>query len=458
MSFPTTHTTIIKFGTDGIRGVAGQPPLVPDILKKIAAAATRVIKTKKTNPKILIARDTRQSGEIIEKALCEGFCSAGCQVYLAGILPTPAASVVTAKAGFDACVVITASHNPWQDNGVKFFNSDGYKWDDQQEREIENLLTSELDAPEIATCHAVKFETGAQIYREHILDKLGQNADFTDFKIVLDCANGASYQTAPQILKSLRAQVIPIAVQPDGKNINQNCGSLHPEKLRSHVLANNADLGIALDGDADRILLVDNTGAELDGDDILAILTAYMHEKNTLLKNIVVATVMSNYGLEEFLTARGIKMIRTPVGDKHVIEAMRSGGYSLGGEQSGHIVIGGGTPTGDGLLAALHVMKILKEKQQTLADLRQILKKFPQKLYNIAVLSKPPIETLPLVSCALADLEEKIRGQGRVLLRYSGTENKIRLMVEARPGTDIDQLAAPLLNALSQEIATKLTN
>lgn len=455
MSLLTTTATEIRFGTDGIRGVAGKTPLVPDILKKIAIAASRVIKTKNAHPKILISRDTRQSGEMIEKALCDGFCSVGCQVHLAGILPTPAAPVVTSRAGFDACAMITASHNPWQDNGVKFFNSDGYKFDDQQEREVENLLSGELDLPEATNCHARKLEQGAQIYHQHIVEKLGPHTDLTGFRVVLDCANGAAYQMAPQILNSLRAQVIPIAVQPDGKNINHECGSLHPENLSCRVLQNRAHLGIALDGDADRVLLVDHTGAELDGDDILAILAANMIEKNTLAKKTVVATVMSNFGLEQFLSTLGAKLIRTPVGDKHVIEEMRNGGYSLGGEQSGHIVIGSGTPTGDGLLAALSVIMIAKEKNLPLHQLRQALKKYPQKLYNIAVSSKPPIDALPLTSAALAELEEKIRGQGRVLLRYSGTENKIRLMVEALPGTDIDQLASPVLYALSREIAIK---
>ncbi len=447
----------VKFGTDGIRGVAGLPPLVPDVLRRIAAAAAQVIRAFDKAPQILLARDTRESGEMIQSALCEGFCATGCQVYLAGVFPTPAAAIVTAREFFDACVVITASHNPWQDNGVKFFNSNGYKFDEQQQNQLEQLLCRDLDGnfdSRVANnCRAQHYQKGPRIYQHYLAEKIGINTTFTNFKIVLDCANGASFQIAPQVLRAFGAEVICVACDPDGKNINQECGSLYPEKLCHIVLQQQAHLGIALDGDADRVVLVDESGSVLDGDDILAVLATNMLEKNTLEKKTVVATVMSNLGLEQYLKALGVTLIRTAVGDQYVIQAMKEGNFALGGEQSGHIIIGADTPTGDGLLTSLHVMRIMKEKQQPLSQLRKVLQKFPQKIFNIPVSSKPPIASLPQVSSTLRAVEEKIQGKGRVLLRYSGTENKLRLMLEVRPGMDIDSLAAPVLEAIRNELA-----
>ncbi len=444
------------FGTDGIRGRAGEFPLLPDFLQNLGRVAAESLAPAGKDCRVLIGRDTRESGQWIFLELCAGLQQRGCVVFDAGVLPTAALSAGTRAGGFAFGIMITASHNPWDDNGVKFFRSDGYKLSEQQEKLIEEMIQEGFQqnpsfSPSRIVQEAEFWPEARAVYSKRVLQMLGGKG-LAGLSVVVDCANGAASDYAPWLLRECDASVFAIHNKPDGRNINSSCGSLYPQDCMRQVLERRADLGICLDGDADRVTLVDEKGSLLDGDDILALLAADMHRRGELHGGKVVATVLSNLGLDDHLAKLGLTVVRTAVGDAHVIRAMQEHGSCLGGEQSGHIVVGTHSTTGDGLMTAVCVLRSMAAYQKSLSELRTSFRKYPQKMFNIAVRYKHPINSLGLVSNELKTLEQKLNGCGRVLLRYSGTEPKIRLLIEAPSGMDLDSLAAPLIQAIHAEI------
>ncbi len=437
------------FGTDGVRGVANVHPMTTEIAMKLGRAAAHVFKDGERRHRVVIGKDTRLSGYMIETALVSGICSMGVDVLLVGPLPTPGISFITASMRADAGVVISASHNPYQDNGIKIFSNDGFKLPDEVEMRIEELISSgEIDAlrpiaDEVGKAFRVDDAVGRYIV--FLKNTFPRDLDLQGLKIVLDCAHGAAYKVAPAVFEELGAEVIALGVKPDGKNINAGCGSLHPEVMAAAVREQGADLGIALDGDADRVIFVDEHGEEVDGDHIMAICATRMLEAGTLHKNTLVATVMSNMGLEIAIRRAGGQLLRTAVGDRYVVEAMREGGYNLGGEQSGHMIFLDHNTTGDGVLSALQVLAIVQRSGQRLSELARVMDSLPQTLVNVRVKQRTDLATLPEVSRVIAAAEAQLGDQGRVLIRYSGTEPLLRIMLE---GTDQGQI-----EALAEEIA-----
>ncbi|MBS3137798.1 phosphoglucosamine mutase [Candidatus Woesearchaeota archaeon] len=443
------------FGTDGIRGIANIYPMTAEIALKLGQAVAKVlINEKKSSPKVIIGKDTRVSGYIFENALTAGLCSMGVLVYLVGPMPTPAIAHLTKSFAADAGIVISASHNPAADNGIKVFSADGFKLPDNVEQKIEQIILSN----NISTEHIIGDKVG-KAYR--IEDARGRYIEFAKgtinnlslkgLKIVLDCAHGAAYKVAPLIFKELGAEVIIINNTPNGLNINDNAGAMHPELLKKYVLENKAALGIALDGDADRVILMDEAGNIINGDYILAIIALFLKEKKQLSKNTVVATVMSNLGLIQLCKENKIQFVQVKVGDRYVIEEMQNSGAIIGGEQSGHIILSEYTTTGDGTIAALQVLRIMKEKKKKLSELASVLKEYPQVIINVEVKQKTPLEKLPAVSKKIKEVENKLADNGRVLVRYSGTQNCCRIMVEGQDKKEItnyaDQIAAELKKA-----------
>jgi phosphoglucosamine mutase len=428
------------FGTDGIRGKANVYPMTGELAFRLGqAAAVKFQNHHEKRIKVIIGKDTRQSGYIFEYALTAGLCSMGVDVYLVGPMPTPAVAHLVRSFAADAGVVISASHNPADDNGIKFFDSQGFKLADEIEHEIEALIENPPSSEHI---------NGTRVGKAYRIDDAGgryiefakgtiNNRSLSGLKVVLDCANGAAYKVTPKIFAELGADVEVFGNQPDGVNINRDCGALHPELIRSAVLASGADVGIALDGDADRIIMVDETGTELDGDHIMALCALHMKKNGSLSKDTIVSTVMSNMGFEVAMREHGIKMLRAPVGDRYVIDEMRKGGYNLGGEQSGHIILSDLNSTGDGTVTALQVLSILKEHKRPLSEVRSAFQSYPQVLENVKVKEKVPLEKLPTVQKEIAAAEKELGSAGRVLVRYSGTENKCRVMLEGR---DLDQI------------------
>jgi len=444
------------FGTDGIRGRANDFPMTPEVALQLGRAIAHVFRrSSSTRPRIVIGKDTRLSNYMFETALQAGICSMGVDAVQLGVLPTPGIAFLTAGMRAEAGVVISASHNPYDDNGIKFFAADGYKLPDDVERQIEELL----DGPHLFEHRAHGAEIG-RAYR--IQDAVGRYAVFLKstfprqlaldgLRIVVDCANGAAYKVAPEVLYELGAEVIPLGTSPDGTNINDGAGALHPDVMAKKVREMRADVGIALDGDADRVILADADGRILDGDHILLMLAQHLKGRGALVADTVVATVMSNLGLERALRKVGAKMERVQVGDRYVVERMREGGFNLGGEQSGHIVLTDFASTGDGLLAALQVLALMASTKRPLADLAQGLEHVPQVLEGVRVARKPPLDTLPSVVAAI-DAAQRAVGDGRVLVRYSGTEKKCRVMLE---GDDLQVLRAHadlISDALKREI------
>ncbi|MFN3198053.1 MAG: phosphoglucosamine mutase [Bradymonadia bacterium] len=444
------------FGTDGIRGEANRHPMSAEVALRLGRAiAVRLARGSSHQPRVLIGKDTRRSCYMIEMALASGLCSAGANVMLVGPLPTPGVAFMTAGMRADAGVMISASHNAFQDNGIKIFAGDGFKLPDEVESELEALIEAGVgDLP-----------TGADIGRAYRIDDAhGRYAVFAKLvfprqytldgmKIVVDCAHGAAYRVAPEVLSELGAEVVAMGCGPNGVNINDGVGALYPEQLAERVRAEGAQIGVALDGDADRCILVDEKGNVTDGDQILAILGLQMLADGTLTHNTVVATVMSNLGLNRALEAAGGKLERTQVGDRYVVERMRAEGYVLGGEQSGHIVSLSHTTTGDGLVSALSVLGVMVRSGKPLSELAQALVHYPQVLKSIKVARKPPLDTLPEVMKAIEAVEARYAGEGRVLVRYSGTENKARVMVEGPDEgaitADCDMLCELLATALA---------
>ena len=431
------------FGTDGVRGTANIEPVTAETALKLGRAAGHVFKQLETQPrgrgrhKIVLGKDTRLSGYMLENALSSGILSMGVDVLFIGPLPTPGVAYVTRSLRADAGIVITASHNPYDDNGIKFFRADGYKLDDQIEQRIEGLVFGgEIEsirptADEVGK--AVRIDDALGRYIEYAKASFPRGMTLEGLRIVVDCAHGATYKSTPCVLRELGAEVIVYGNQPDGKNINKDCGSMHPSLMCQKIWEHRADLGVAHDGDGDRVLLCDEKGVLVDGDDIMAITGLDMLAQGTLAKKTLVSTVMSNSGLDAVIAAAGGKVVRTNVGDKHVIDEMLRNGYSFGGEQSGHLIYREHSSTGDGLVAALQILRIMRAKEMPLSKLARAWTRFPQMVTNIVVREKRPFEQMDQVSRLLAEAETELKAQGgRVFLRYSGTEPKARLLIEGQ--------------------------
>lgn len=451
------------FGTDGVRGTANTEPVTAETALKLGRAAGHVFKHLQTpsrahgRHKIVLGKDTRLSGYMLENAISSGILSMGVDVLFIGPLPTPGVAYVTRSLRADAGIVITASHNPYDDNGIKFFRADGYKLDDRIEFEIESLVFSgrieniRPTADEIGK--AVRIDDALGRYIEHAKASFPRGLTLEGMRIVVDCAHGAGYKSTPCVLRELGADVITYGNQPDGKNINKDCGSMHPNFMCQKIWEHRADLGIAHDGDADRVLICDQNGMLLDGDDIMAIAALDLIQHGELKDNTLVATVMSNAGLDAALLAAGGRVVRTPVGDKKVIDEMLKNGFNLGGEQSGHLIFRECSTTGDGLVAALQVLRIMKTKGQPLSELVKCWARFPQLVTNIHVREKRPFEELDGVPGLLAQAEAELKGQGgRVLLRYSGTEPKARLLLEGRETALLEKWSGKIAEALKRQV------
>ncbi|HEX9078910.1 MAG TPA: phosphoglucosamine mutase [Desulfuromonadaceae bacterium] len=447
------------FGTDGVRGVANVYPMTTEMAMQIGRAAAHIFKNGRKRHRIVIGKDTRLSGYMIENALSAGICSMGVDVLLVGPLPTPGIANITSSMRADAGVVISASHNPFQDNGIKFFSSDGFKLPDEVELKIEELIFSkEIDSLRpIATevGKAFRIDDAVGRYVVFLKSTFPKDMDLSGLKIVLDCANGAAYKVAPAVLEELGAQVIAIGVKPNGTNINDGCGSLHPEVISEAVKEHRADLGIALDGDADRVIFVDEFGAEVDGDHIMAICALDLMKQKKLRKNTVVATVMSNMGLDIAIKQAGGKVIKTAVGDRYVVEEMRKGGYNLGGEQSGHMIFLDHNTTGDGMLTALQVLAVMRRREKSLAELARVMTPLPQVLVNVRVTEKKDIRTIPEIDATIRGIETRLGDEGRILIRYSGTEPLLRVMLEGRDRCQISGWAGEIAELVEKNIGGK---
>ncbi|HAO80312.1 MAG TPA: phosphoglucosamine mutase [Verrucomicrobia subdivision 3 bacterium] len=451
------------FGTDGVRGTANVEPVTAETALKLGRAAAHVFKNLELQArgrgkhKIVIGKDTRLSGYMLENAISSGILSMGVDVLFIGPLPTPGVAYVTRSLRADAGIVITASHNPYADNGIKFFRADGYKLDDKIEDKIEDLVFSgEIEnirptAGEIGK--AVRIDDALGRYIEFAKSSFPRGMTLEGIRVVVDCGHGAAYKSTPCVLRELGAEAIVFGNQPDGKNINENCGSMFPETLCAKVVEHKAHLGIAHDGDADRVLLCDEKGKLIDGDDIMAICALEMLAKNTLAKKTLVATVMSNAGLEAAITKAGGKMLRTAVGDKNVIDEMLHHGFNFGGEQSGHLIFRDCGTTGDGLVAALQILRIMKAKDTPLSQFAKCWTRFPQLVTNVQVREKKPFEQLDGVMKLVAQAETELKAAGgRVLLRYSGTEPKVRLLVEGRDAKSLAAWSKKICGAIEKQI------
>ena len=444
------------FGTDGLRGTVNNYPMTVDVALRLGLAAGVRFRRGNHQHKVVIGKDTRLSGYMFESALTAGLCAAGMHVIMTGPLPTPAISFLTRSMRADLGVVISASHNPFHDNGIKFFDSAGFKLQDKVEDIIADMVldsTWEWDYPEPDKVgRAYKIDDAPGRYIVAIKSSFPAHLTLDGLRVVLDCANGANYKVAPRALEELGAEVIKMGTDPNGLNINYRCGSLYPDVVAAKVRETRADIGLALDGDADRLIVVDERGKVLDGDQIMAICALDLMEKGRLPGNTLVATVMSNMALEVFMRERGGKLLRTPVGDRYVVEAMREHGAVLGGEQSGHLVFMDYGTTGDGLLAALQLLKIMRERGKPISALAGLLRLYPQKLINVSVKEKRPFEDLPTVMDAQKEAESLLSDRGRVLLRYSGTESLARVMVEGEDEEEVERLARRIADAVKREL------
>lgn len=444
------------FGTDGIRGMVNRHPMTPETVLRIGMAAAHVLRNKRGRNMILIGKDTRLSGYLIESALTSGICSMGMNVTLVGPLPTPGIAFLTRTLRLDAGIVISASHNPYEDNGIKFFSSEGFKLPDEIEKKIEELVQDEglqrhrSRGSEIGKAYRLDDATGR--YIEYIKSTLPKGMTFEGIKIVIDCANGAAYRVTPWLLHELGAEVISTNDKPDGININVGCGSSHVEGLQKAVKLNKADIGISHDGDADRAIFCDEKGKMVDGDQVLGMWAVEMKKKGMLKRDTVVSTVMSNLGLEEYLKANRIGLIRTKVGDRYVVEAMLSGGYNLGGEQSGHVVFLDHNTTGDGPLTAVQVLYLMKNKGIPLSKLASEIKLYPQILMNVEVEHRHVLKTVPQIEEVIKATEKKLAKTGRVLVRPSGTEPKIRVMLEGKNLELITKLGKEITKVIKETL------
>lgn len=444
------------FGTDGVRGLANRHPITAGMALKLGRAIGYRLRARHRRPKVLIGKDTRLSGYMIETALASGLVSVGADVHLCGPLPTPGIAFLTAGMRCDAGVVISASHNPYEDNGIKLFASDGYKLPDAEELALEVLLESEELAAfrptgtDIGRAFRIDDATGR--YSVFAKGAFPKSCTLDGFKIVVDCAHGAAYRVAPEVFHELGAEVVPLGVKPDGTNINAGFGALHPEVAARSVVEHGAQVGVALDGDADRCILIDERGTVVDGDQLLALLGQRMMRSGELAHGTLVATVMSNLGLERAMRDVGADVVRVAVGDRYVVERMRADGLNLGGEQSGHVILHDHATTGDGLVTALAVLGAMVEEGARLSELAACMTRYPQVLQNVAVNAKPPLSTLEGVRSAIAATEAELGSDGRVLVRYSGTQNLARVMVEGPEQGFIEQAAGRIASALKAAI------
>jgi phosphoglucosamine mutase len=446
------------FGTDGIRGRANTHPMTADVVMKCAMAAAHVLQHNSKHKKVLIGKDTRQSCYMIEQAMAAGFLSMGMEVILVGPIPTPAVAYLTQSLRVDLGVMISASHNPYQDNGIKFFGHDGYKLSDDIETQIEAAMDSDLSeqlSPSANIGQAVRLDSANGRYIEFVKNSIPKSVRFDGLKIVVDCANGAAYKVAPKVLWELGADVIAIGNTPNGKNINLNCGATDTDLLQKTVIEEKADLGIALDGDADRLIMVDQNGQRIDGDQLMAVLARAMAKKGTLKGGAVAATVMSNLGLERYLKSLELDLLRTSVGDRYVVEAMRDQGLNLGGEQSGHLVLSDYATTGDGLLAAMQILAVLVDSGQDIASLCHVFETVPQHLENISVegTNAKVIMDRAEVQDAIAKATETLNGAGRILVRPSGTEPLIRVMAEGDNEAHVKSVIDDIISTIRHQVA-----
>lgn len=444
------------FGTDGVRGVANQHPMTCEVALALGRAVAYQARSGDHRHRIVIGKDTRLSGYMIEMAFASGVCSMGVDAVLVGPMPTPAVAFLTRNMRADAGVMISASHNPYEDNGIKLFARDGFKLPDDKEAELEYLMEHDglgkIRPVKEAVGKAFRIEDATGRYIVYLKNVVDTALDFDGLNVVVDCANGAAYRVAPTILEELGATVHRLGVSPNGRNINRDCGALHPEGVAKAVKELGADIGLALDGDADRLIVVDDQGHVVDGDALLAIGARDMLSVGALRNQTVVTTVMSNLALDRKIEELGGSVVRTKVGDRYVVEEMRRGDFCFGGEQSGHLVYLDHATTGDGMLAALKLLVALRREKVKLSELRQVLKPYPQSLVNIRVKTKPAIDTLGQVQELIAGVEEKLGRDGRVMVRYSGTEPKARVLVEGPDGGQVEAWANQIAAALQQAI------
>jgi phosphoglucosamine mutase len=425
-----------------------------EMAMQLGRAIAHVFKDVKGKHRIVVGKDTRVSGYMLETALASGICSMGADVWLVGPLPTPGIAFITTSMRANAGVVISASHNPYYDNGIKIFSQNGFKLPDEMEYRIEELILSNHlhslrpTASEVGKAHRIDDAVGR--YVVFLKNTFPNQLNLDGLRIVLDCANGAAYRVAPTVLEELGATVIPIGVEPDGENINANCGALHPELTSRIVLENGADIGMALDGDGDRIVFVDRYGKQVDGDQILAICGLQMLSERRLKKGTVVTTVMSNMGLDRAIHKAGGKLVRTQVGDRYVVEEMVRGGYNLGGEQSGHTIFIDHNTTGDGVLTALQVLAIMKQKERPLDELAKVMEPLPQVLYNVEIKEKRELSEFPEIKKRTKEIEKALDNSGRILIRYSGTEPLLRIMIEGEDEKKLHRFAQDLVELVKK--------
>jgi phosphoglucosamine mutase len=447
------------FGTDGIRGVANRGAMTPEVAFRVGAAIVHQARKRlKHPPRVIIGKDTRISGYMLETALASGVCAWGGQVILTGPLPTPAIAHLVSSMRADAGVVLSASHNEFPDNGIKVFGADGFKLPDETEAELERLIASDaLDhgRPEGAKVGvAERLDDAGGRYITFVKQTFPDDLTLEGLKVVVDAAHGAAYKVAPTVFEELGAEVFPIGVRPTGTNINQKCGAVHPSACAAEVKKRKADVGIALDGDADRVIVIDQGGNEVDGDRVMGLCAIRMLKERRLAKKTLVATVMSNLGLERAIEEAGGKMVRTAVGDRYVVEAMRKGGYNLGGEQSGHVIFLDHASTGDGLVAALQVLAMVRREGKPLSELaRHVMTRVPQVLVNATLAARKPLEQMPRTTKAMRSAEKELGKKGRLVVRWSGTEPKLRVMVEGENEARIRALADAIAAEAARDVA-----
>ena len=444
------------FGTDGVRGIANLEPMTCETAMKLGRAAAHFFKRGEGRHKIVIGKDTRLSGYMLESALTSGICSMGVDVLLVGPLPTPAVAFLTRSLRADAGVMISASHNPYQDNGIKFFSNEGLKLPDTMEQRMEELILSNEIEHYRPTAHEVgkayRIDDAEGRYIEFVKRSLPRAFDFQGLTVVLDCANGAAYKVFPKVIRELGATVKVIGDEPDGTNINDKCGAVHLDQLQEAVRAYRADIGIALDGDADRSLFVSTQGQVVDGDHALAAFALDLQERGLLKYKTVVGTVMSNFGFELAMQKAGITLLRTPVGDRYILEQMVANGYNLGGEQSGHFIFLDHNTSGDGLISGVQMLELMKRTGKSLLELAQCMQAVPQILLGVQVKQKPDLQTVPEIQQAIRFGETQLNGTGRVLVRYSGTEPLVRVMVEGQDSSLIRKVAEELASVVQFSI------
>jgi phosphoglucosamine mutase len=444
------------FGTDGVRGIANKEPMTAEMALQLGRAIAYVFKKEDHRHRIVVGKDTRLSGYMLESALMAGICSMGVDALMVGPLPTPGIAFITSSMRADAGVVISASHNPYQDNGIKFFSREGFKLPDEMELEIESFIFDNEDPTHRPTASEVgkayRFEDATGRYIVFAKHSFPDELTLEGLTIAVDCANGAAYKVAPAVFEELGAKVVAIGIEPNGENINLNCGPLHTEGLRKAVLDSGADVGFAIDGDGDRCIMIDEKGEEVDGDHIMAMIAISMIKEGTLKKKTLVSTIMSNSALEEAIEGAGGKVVRTGVGDRYVVEEMRKNGYNLGGEQSGHIIFFDHTTTGDGIITALQALKMIVQEAKPVSELAKVLTPYPQVLVNVPVKEKKPVEEMTEVSAALRRISEKLGRSGRAFIRYSGTEALARITIEGKDRAEIEAMASELEGLLMKEV------